>query len=148
MACCWAQEGGWGCSGMGRGVELWEWSRATIGVLKAHVPPLYISASFITAPLCAPHTCKAAFVMEKGAKRKKCQKGRWVEVGRDARRGRWNEKMVFINPYLFSERWLSVHALSPLHPVLYSHLHSLTPVSRPAFFWCLATKQLTRAIEG
>lgn len=43
----------------------------TIGVLKAHVPLLYISASFITAPLCAPHTCKAAFLMERGAKRKK-----------------------------------------------------------------------------
>lgn len=33
----------------------------TIGVLKAHVPLSHISASFITAPLCAPHTCKAAF---------------------------------------------------------------------------------------
>lgn len=33
----------------------------SMSVLKARVSLSYISASFITAPLCAPHTCKAAF---------------------------------------------------------------------------------------
>lgn len=66
---------------MGWAVELWELCGGTIGVLKAHVPLLYISSSFITARRCAPHTCKAAFLMESGGGgggkvEEQCQKGR------------------------------------------------------------------------
>lgn len=59
--------------------------------------------------------------MERGAKRKICQKGRWVEVCRDAGRGQWKGKIVFINLYLFRECWPRARALQLQHPVLYSH---------------------------
>lgn len=120
-----------------------EWSGGTTGVLKARVPLLYISASFITAPLCAPHTCKAAFWWREGQRGKRMA-GRWVEVVRDVGRGQWSGKIVSINLYLFRERWLGEYALSP---VLYSQFLPFPPGSFPAFY-CLTSVQLAGTTGG
>lgn len=94
----------------GGAVELWEWFGSTIGVLKAHVPLLYISASFITVPLCAPHTCKAAFWWREGQRGKRMP-GRKMSGGS---RGQLEEgsgmKRLFLLIFIYSENvgWVNM----------------------------------------